>query len=185
MYEYLNSSLWTWWMICAVFVHQRAKRKHGSSPQMRIGFDEFHVHYFLRKIDMSFRWSFCCCFLFVTWYHHPGLLTHFSLLNQLSSGLEMIHSYQKGLHSFICRHVFCLKSLLQEFEDSVVVDLGNHVQEKASNKWKRREKRANIHTQILQIKIILQIHRWREGVYQNVTKDIYKVLIKLLHLCLA
>lgn len=117
--------------------------------------------------------------------HHPALLTHFSLLNQLSSGLEMIHSYQKGLHSFICRHVFWKKSLLQEFEDSVVVDLSNHVQEKASNKWKRREKRANIHTQILQIKIILQIHRWREGVYQNVTKDIYKVLIKLLHLCLA
>lgn len=128
---------------------------------------------------------FVVVFLFVMWYHHPALLTHFSLLKQLRSGLEMIHSYQKGLHSFICRHVFCLKSLLQEFEDSVIVDLGNHVQEKASNKWKRREKRANIHTQILQIKIVLQINRWREGVYQNVTKDIYKVLIKLLHFCLA
>lgn len=77
---------------------------------------------------------FVVVFLFVMWYHHPALLTHFSLLKQLRSGLEMIHSYQKGLHSFICRHVFCLKSLLQEFEDSVVVDLGNHVQEKASNK---------------------------------------------------
>lgn len=81
--------------------------------------------------------------VFVCYVVSPSRFAHFSLLNQLRSGLEMIHSNQKGLRSFICSHVFRLKSLLQEFEDSVVIDLGNHVQEKASNKWKRREKKAN------------------------------------------